>query len=202
LDWTEILKVIFASKNKGKIKEVQSILKDCCEVLSLVECGFNVETIEDGNNYEQNAVKKALDAIKFVDFPVLADDSGLEVEYLKNLPGIHTSRFAGLNATDEENIEKLLFKLKDVPKEKRKANFVCVAVVAFSIKDVRIFRGECSGHILAKRFGICGFGFDSVFRPENFKESMAEISEVLKNKVSHRAKAFLKLKNFFKKVYF
>lgn len=187
--------VVLASNNMHKAKEIKSILGEFFTIKTLSEVGLeNFEIVEDGKTFEENAAKKALAVCEKTGLPTIADDSGLCVDYLNGKPGIYTARFAGENASDDENINKLLSELDKAEFEERKAHFVCVIAFAKNnnIDDVEYFRGECDGYILNEKHGENGFGYDPVFYYPEFKCSLAEISEDKKNEVSHRSRALKK----------
>ena len=187
--------VVLASNNMHKAKEIKSILGEFFTIKTLSEVGLeNFEVVEDGKTFEENAAKKALAVCKKTGLPTIADDSGLCVDYLDGKPGIYTARFAGENASDDENINKLLSELDKAEFEERKAHFVCVIAFANNnnIDYVEYFRGECDGYILNEKHGENGFGYDPVFYYPEFKCSLAEISEDKKNEVSHRSRALKK----------
>lgn len=187
--------VVLASNNMHKAKEIKSILGEFFTIKTLSEVGLeNFEIVEDGKTFEENAAKKALAVCEKTGLPTIADDSGLCVDYLDGKPGIYTARFAGENASDDENIDKLLCELEKAEFEERKAHFVCVIAFAKNnnIDDVEYFRGECDGYILNERRGENGFGYDPVFYYPEFKCSLAEISEDKKNEISHRSRALKK----------
>ena len=187
--------VVLASNNMHKAKEIKSILGEFFTIKTLSEVGLeNFEVVEDGKTFEENAAKKALAVCEKTGLPTIADDSGLCVDYLDGKPGIYTARFAGENASDDENINKLLSELDKAEYEERKAHFVCVIAFAKNnnIDDVEYFRGECDGYILNEKHGENGFGYDPVFYYPEFKCSLAEISEDKKNEVSHRSRALKK----------
>jgi XTP/dITP diphosphohydrolase len=189
------MKLILATYNEGKVREVKKIMKEL-EILSLKEIGFDEEIVEDKETFLGNAMNKAAfvhDRLKdrFQDFFVLADDSGLEVKALGGKPGVFSSRYAGENATDEQNIEKLLFEMKDIPFENRDANYTCAMVLIYPDSSFITSIGRCNGKIAFQPKGKNGFGYDPVFLTEesNYKLTMAELSEDEKNKISHRRKA-------------
>ena len=191
---------VLASQNKYKAEEIKQILGSDFEIKTMDEVGLsNLEIIEDGNTFEENAAKKAVTVFKKINMPVIADDSGLCVDYLGGSPGAHTARFAGENASDSENIDKLLSELKNVPFEKRSAKFVCViAFIENSADNIKYFRGECSGFILDKKRGTSGFGYDPVFYYKEYEKTLAELGEEVKNTVSHRYKALKAFSDFLK----
>lgn len=182
-------KIIFATKNLGKLKEVAHILgeKDF-ELLSLNDFNNVGEMIEDGLTFEENAVKKAKFVYDKFKLPVVADDSGLVVEQLNGEPGVYSARYAGENASDEENNLKLLSRLSEFP-EPHKAKFVCSAVYYDGI-NLFSTSGEIFGQIIHHPRGKNGFGYDPLFLPDGYTQTTAELSLEEKNKISHRAKAF------------
>lgn len=188
------MKLILASKNRHKAEEMQAILGDKITLITQDEAGVgDLEVIEDGSTFEENAIKKAVSVMKATGLPCIADDSGLCVDALNGAPGIYTARFAGENATDDDNICKLLSELDGVPKEQRTARFVCVIAVSFPDRDPITFRGECEGFILTEKHGENGFGYDPVFYVEEFGKAMAELPAEIKNSISHRSRALAKL---------
>lgn len=186
--------MILASGNKHKLEEIGAILKEFnIDIKSLKDVGLEgIEIIEDGETFEENSMKKAIEVMREVNKVVIADDSGLEVDALDNKPGVYSARFAGENATDEDNNEKLLKLLQD--KENRKARFVSVISVAFP--DGRKFhvRGECEGVIGFEKKGESGFGYDPLFIVPEYDKTFAELGSEIKNKISHRANALIKLR--------
>lgn len=187
-----MLKIVLATSNPHKVEEINAITKDFGIEFVLPPGGF--DPIEDGKTFEENALIKANEASELTNMPTLADDSGLCVEALNGLPGIHSARYAG---TQAEKIEKLLNELKDVPLEKRGAKFVCAMVLLD--KDGSILfsdRGECFGQIGFEAKGKNGFGYDPIFIINGSNLTMAELSEDEKNRISHRAIALGKVVNF------
>ena len=186
-------KVIFASNNRNKVREVKHILNDLdIYLISLADMPEEIEIVEDGKTFEENALIKAKIVSDKFNIPAIADDSGLMVEQLNGEPGIYSARFAGENATDEENNNKLLNKLKELP-EPHKAKFVCAAVyydgqVSFTA------RGEFQGKIIHHARGSNGFGYDPLFLPDGYSITLAEMDAAQKNKISHRYNAFKELK--------
>jgi len=182
-----MLEIIFASKNPGKIREIKDILKDLkVKILTLNDFLYLPEVKEDGRTFRENALKKAEFFSNFTGKICLADDSGLEIEYLKGKPGIFSSRWGN---NDRERIQKILNLLKDVPEDQRKAKFVCVLVLFFPDGRRYIVEGECQGIITNCPRGNSGFGYDPIFLVPEYKKTFAEIGEEIKNKISHRAKA-------------
>lgn len=191
-------RVVLASNNAHKAKEIKEIIGEFFDIITLAEAGLNnFEIIEDGNTFEENAAIKARAVFKATGLPTIADDSGLCVDYLDGSPGVYTSRFAGENATDSENIDKLLHELSGAEKESRKARFVCVIAFMESTDEIKYFRGECDGYILKDRRGENGFGYDPIFYYPELNASLAELGESEKNRISHRFRA---LKKFYDSV--
>jgi XTP/dITP diphosphohydrolase len=185
-------KIIFATKNRGKIREVKEIFKDSdIELISLLELDNVPEIIEDGLTFEENAKIKAEIIYKTFGIPTMADDSGLAVEHLGWKPGVFSARYAGENATDEENNVKLLNELVNYP-EPNQAKFVCSAVY-FDGNKFLTADGEVNGSIIKEPRGYNGFGYDPLFLPDGFNLTSGELSLAEKNKISHRAIAFKKL---------
>ena len=191
-------KIVAASNNKGKIKEIREILEPLgFEVLSQKEAGADIEIEETGSSFDENAKLKALAVYDICKVCVIADDSGLSVDALNGAPGVYSHRFAGENATDDDRNKKLLMELEGVPEDKRGASFICS--VCFIEEDgcSHIFRGECRGNIGTEPKGENGFGYDPVFMYG--ERSFAEISPEEKNKISHRADALKKFLEYLSK---
>ncbi len=180
--------IVLATKNKNKVYEFENILKDYnIELKSLSDFGPLPEAIEDGSTFDDNAYKKALHYAKILGLPAIADDSGLVVEALNGEPGVFSARYAGDNATDEENCLKLLGKMKGV--KDRMASFHCVLSIAVPSGPALTYEGTCSGEIIETFRGTNGFGYDPLFYYPELGKTFAELSIEEKNKVSHRAKA-------------
>ncbi len=191
------MKLILASKNAHKAAEMQAILGGSVELVTQTEAGCgDLDVIEDGTTFEENAVKKAVTIMQATGRATIADDSGLAVDALQGRPGIFTARFAGEDATDDENIKKLLDELKNVPEAERTARFVCVIALAVPGEEPKTFRGEVEGRILFGKHGENGFGYDPVFYLPQLDLSMAEVSAEVKNSVSHRFNALKLLKEY------
>lgn len=183
-------KFIVATRNNGKLKEISEILKGLpFEIISMEEAGIDKEIEESGSTFEENAVIKAEEIFKITGEIVMADDSGLEVDFLDGAPGIYSARFAGEGAADSDRNNKLLNLLKDVPFEKRTARFVCA--VAVIMPDGRKFtvRGTCEGYIGFKPEGQNGFGYDPLFYLPDYDKTIAQLDSTEKNKISHRGRA-------------
>lgn len=184
---------ILASKNQHKAEEIKNILGADYEVITQTDAGAGeIDVIEDGTTFEENAIKKAEIILKAVGKPVIADDSGLCVDILDGSPGVYTARYAGENATDAENINKLLTALDGQPAEKRTAKFVCVIAFARPNEKTVTFRGECVGRIAFSPSGESGFGYDPIFYIDDRKCTLAELPAEVKNSISHRFNALKK----------
>jgi XTP/dITP diphosphohydrolase len=186
---------VIASNNKGKLREIESLLSGTGhQLITLAEAYGGLKLEESDRSFEENAMLKARAAAKASGRPAIADDSGLEVKALDNRPGVLSARFAGEGATDEMNIEKLLEEMRHVPDGKRQARFVCVAACVLPDGESFLVRGECEGVILHKPAGTKGFGYDPVFYLPEYEKTFAQLDTKTKNKISHRAKAFSMLK--------
>lgn len=185
-----MLKLVLASRNKGKLKELKSLLSGKgFEVVSLDAFEGLPEIQETGNSFRENALIKAKEAVRMTSKICLADDSGLEVDFLKGAPGVYSSRFAGRDKDDAANNLKLLNLLKGVPEEQRTARFRCVVAVAFPEGGVEMVEGVCEGRIGTQPKGRNGFGYDPLFIVAGKDCTMAELDPQVKNCISHRAKA-------------
>lgn len=186
-------KIIFATSNEGKSKEVKHLFeKTDFAIISLNDLGDKTEIIEDKNTFEGNAKKKAETIYDVYKIPVIADDSGLVVEQLDGKPGVHSARYAGENCTYDDNNKKLLDELKDYS-QPHKAKFHCTAVY-YDGREFIITEGKCEGEIIRIFRGTKGFGYDPIFLPVGYDKTLAELDISEKNKLSHRAEAFNKLK--------
>jgi non-canonical purine NTP pyrophosphatase, rdgB/HAM1 family len=189
--------LVLASKNKGKISEIETALADpLLQYRSLNEFQDLPEIIEDGSSFLENALKKARTVSQSLNLPVLADDSGLTVDCLEGAPGIYSARFAGPRASDPENNEKLLALLQGVPEEKRTARFVCVLV--FYEPSGRWFQTEgiWEGLIAPAPKGDQGFGYDPIFYLPELQKTVAQLPLETKSRISHRARALEKMRPF------
>ena len=188
-------RLVIASQNLNKVKEIKSILVDLnYEVLPAFQVIGTLEIEEDGSTFEENAKKKALLTAKAADCLALADDSGLEVAVLNNQPGVYSARYAGEQATDEDNNQKLLSALADIPEGSRQARFRCVIAIADPQGKVVTCEGICNGRITFEPRGDNGFGYDPLFLVEEYGKTFAELETGIKNKISHRAMALQKAK--------
>lgn len=185
--------LVIATTNKNKVKEFQEILKDFPVTLrSLSDFGPLPEAIEDGETFDDNAYKKALHTAKILGLPAIADDSGLVVEALNGAPGVYSARYAGDNATDKDNVDKLLEDMHGV--KNRNASFQCVLSIAVPSGPALTYEGNCKGVLLEKPKGESGFGYDPIFFFEELGKTFSECTAEEKNKVSHRGKALAELK--------
>ncbi len=182
--------VFIATKNKGKINEFAAFFeKKGVKVKSLLDLEKDVDVIEDGTIFEENAIKKAETIGKQINQVVISDDSGLEVDALGGKPGIYSARFAGIEKNDDANNEKLLKELVGIPEEERQARFVCVLAVFIPGEKTKTVRGTCEGLIATERSGDHGFGYDPIFYLPQHNKTMAELEKHEKNTISHRANA-------------
>lgn len=190
------MKILIATKNEGKVKEFQSMFEDLGhEILSLTDIEGSPDVEETGTTFEENAILKAETISQQMNIPVIADDSGLEIDALVGKPGVYSARYAGLQKSDEDNMSKVLAELQNVPDTQRSARFVCALAFAMPNKKTIVVNGECEGKILREKRGSKGFGYDPIFYVPHLNRSMAELAKEEKNKISHRAVALKKLKN-------
>lgn len=188
-------KIIFATGNAGKLKEIREIMADTdVEVLSMKEAGIAVDIVEDGKTFEENALIKAKAIAEHTDAIVLADDSGLEVDYLDKAPGVYSARFMGEDTSYDIKNQAIIDKLDGVPKEQRTARFVCAIAAALPDSKTLVTRQTMEGYIGYKAEGENGFGYDPIFMLEQYGCSSAAISREEKNAISHRGKALRAMK--------
>ena len=194
-----IRELVLATRNRHKGEELAALLGDLgVTIRTLDEFPDAPEVIEDGDTCEANAVKKARVIAEFTGLPAVADDTGLEVDALGGRPGVYAARYAGENATYEDNCRKLLRELADVPRERRTARFLTVAAIALPSEDIRVTRGTLDGMIAEEATGTLGFGYDPVFLIPELGKTLAQLSPDQKNTISHRAKAFTQAKDLLK----
>ncbi|AHF07971.1 XTP/dITP diphosphatase [Desulfitobacterium metallireducens] len=187
------MKILLATQNQGKVKELQEMLSDASiEVLSLRDIPDWEEVEETGSTFAENAAIKAHAAAERTGYIVLADDSGLEVDALGGAPGVFSARYAGEPKDDERNNDKLLERLQEIPDEERTGRFRCALVIATPEGQEFLTEGTVEGRILRVRRGQEGFGYDPLFFIPDFGRTMAELTMIQKNKVSHRAQAMQK----------
>ncbi len=190
-------KLIFATGNEGKMKEIREILSDLdYEIMSLKEAGIDLDIVEDGETFEENATIKAKAVMEAAGCVVLADDSGLEVDYLNKEPGIYSARYMGEKTSYRIKNQIIIDRLDGVPDEKRTARFVCVVAAAFPDGTVKTARGTIEGRIAYEPAGTNGFGYDPIFYLPDRKMTTAEISPEEKNAISHRGEALRKIKEY------
>ncbi|MBC8413964.1 XTP/dITP diphosphatase [bacterium] len=190
--------IVLATRNKKKIEEIKKIfgpMGTASKIYTLDDFPAMADVVEDGDTFEANAVKKAKQIANAIGMTALADDSGLEVDALNRAPGVYSARYAGEDADDRANNDKLLNALKDVPEEKRGAQFVCCIALA-SREEIRTFIGYVRGRIGTEPKGASGFGYDPLFYPEGSKKTFAEMSDKDKNAISHRANALKELQQY------
>lgn len=186
----EPFKIVLATRNQNKIKEITAIFQDVpIQFVTLDEFPGAPEVVEDGETLEDNARKKAYEIALFTKHIALADDSGLEVEFLDRMPGVISARFAGVGCSFADNNEKLLKLLKGVPTEHRKARFRCVMALAVPKGATQTVEGFLDGYITVRPQGEEGFGYDPVFIVPETGKTLAEMGPTLKNSISHRYKA-------------
>lgn len=193
-----MLEILIATNNLGKVKEIKDVL-DSPEIKILTMKDFpplpKIE--EDGKTYQENAFKKARKISEYTGKICLADDSGLEIDYLKGEPGIYSSRWGN---SDEERINKVLKLLENVPIDKRNAKFVCAVVLFFPNGKTYMVKEECKGSIIFSPKGEHGFGYDPIFLVPEYDKTFAELGDKIKNKISHRGKAMRKMIKIVKEI--
>lgn len=193
-------RIIIATTNEGKMEEISLILADMgIEILSLKEAGIDVDVVEDGSTFEENAMIKAKAIMELTGSVVMADDSGLEVDYMDKQPGIYSARFLGTDTPYTVKNNEIIKRLENAKGEERSARFVCAIATAFP--DGRIFttRGTIEGYIHDKEQGENGFGYDPIVYIPEYQATTAELSIEQKNLISHRRKALEKMKEEFRK---
>jgi len=191
-------KLVLATRNKHKITELQTFLRDLnLELLTLKDFPDHPPLVEDGATFQANALKKARAVFQHTKLPALADDSGLELFYLNGRPGVLSARYAGDNATDEQNNEKLSAEMRGVAPRRRRAQFRAVlALVGPGYEELA--EGLCLGKLAEAPRGTNGFGYDPIFIPDGFTKTYAELISEEKNRISHRAKAAEKMREVLK----
>ena len=188
-------RIIFATGNEGKMREIRRIMEDLdVEIFSLKEAGIQADIVEDGSSFEENAVIKAKTVCELTNEVVLADDSGLEIDYLNGEPGIYSARYMGEDTSYRIKNQNLSDRLAGVPQEKRTARFVCAVAAAYPDGTVKTARGTMEGIIGYEERGENGFGYDPIFFLPEYGCSSAELSMEEKNKISHRGKALEAIK--------
>lgn len=191
--------IVIATKNRGKAKEFKDFFASYgIHARSLLELDDDLPSVaETGSTFKENAALKAEQIAQQLSTPVLADDSGLEIDALGGKPGIFSARYAGEPTDDCANNSKVLSQLKGVPTNERTARFVCVLALAIPEQDTVFRTGFCEGKITTEPKGQHGFGYDPIFIPDGYSKTMAELTAEEKNRISHRSKAMKKLGQFF-----
>ncbi|MCJ7657125.1 MAG: XTP/dITP diphosphatase [Candidatus Atribacteria bacterium] len=188
-----MLEILIATNNLGKVKEIKDILDSPeIKILTLKDFPHLPKIEEDGKTYQENAFKKARKISEYTGKICLADDSGLEIDYLKGKPGIYSSRWG---KSDEERINKVLKLLENIPINKRNAKFVCAAILFFPDGKIYMVKEECKGSIEFKPKGEHGFGYDPIFLVTEYDKTFAELGDKIKNQISHRGKAMKRMMN-------
>lgn len=193
-------RIVFATGNAGKVKEIQMILADMgMEVVSMKEAGITIDIEEDGKTYEENAMIKARAVAAYTEDIVMADDSGLEIDYLNGEPGIYSARYLGEDTSYRVKNANLIERLTEVPDEQRTARFVCAIAAVLPDGTELTTRATIEGRIDYEEKGSNGFGYDPIFYVPQFGKTTAELTEEQKNQVSHRGKALELMKEELKK---
>lgn len=188
-------RIVFATGNAGKVKEIQMIMEDTgLEVVSMKEAGINVEIEENGSSYEENALIKARAVAKYTKDIVMADDSGLEIDYLGKEPGIHSARYMGEDTSYRIKNQSLIDRLEGVPDKERTARFVCAIAAVLPDGRELTTRAVIEGRIGYEEKGSNGFGYDPIFVVPEYGRTTAELTEEEKNRISHRGKALRLMK--------
>jgi XTP/dITP diphosphohydrolase len=191
------MKIVFASNNKNKIFEIQSMLPESIQIVSLESIGCLEEIPETSETIEGNAILKANYVTQNYGFDCFADDTGLEVEALNGEPGVYSARYAGEQRNADDNMNKLLDELAN--KTNRTAQFK--TIIALNLKGKQyLFTGIASGEIIKEKIGLGGFGYDPIFKPTNYDETFAQLSLEVKNEISHRGKATKSLLEFLQNI--
>jgi XTP/dITP diphosphohydrolase len=186
-----MIEILIATNNLGKVKEIKDILDSHkIKILTMKDFPPLPKIEEDGKTYQENAVKKARKISEYTGKICLADDSGLEIDYLKGKPGIYSSRWGN---SDEERINKVLKLIENVPIDKRNAKFVCVVVLVFPNGKIYMVKEECKGSITFNPKGEHGFGYDPIFLIPEYDKTFAELGDKIKNQISHRGKAMRRM---------
>lgn len=188
-------RIIFATGNAGKMREIREIMSDMdVEILSMKEAGISADINEDGTTFEENALIKAQAIAAYTDDIVLADDSGLEVDYLNKEPGVYSARYMGEDTSYDIKNQAILDRLAGVEKEARTARFVCAIAAVLPDKKTLVTKETIEGYIGDKPAGANGFGYDPIFYVDEYNCSTAELTEEQKNAISHRGKALRSMK--------
>lgn len=193
------MKILIASNNQHKVTEFKKILDELqnLELVTPHDLNINIVPNENGTTFEENSKIKCLEFYQVCKLPIISDDSGLEVDILNRMPGIHSARYAGLNASDKENREFLIEQLRGLESDIYTARFRCV-ITFYDGVILRHFEGSVEGSIIKEERGGNGFGYDAIFVPNEFNITFAEMSSEVKNNISHRAIALNKFSTFLK----
>jgi len=192
-------KIVFATGNKDKMREIREIMQDMnVEIISMKDAGITVDIVEDGKTFEENALIKARAVAAYTDAIVLADDSGLEIDYLNKEPGVYSARYLGEDTSYTIKNRALLERLEGVEKEKRTARFVCAIAAVLPDKTELVTRQTMEGYIGDGPEGENGFGYDPIFYLDEFGCSSAALSREQKNAISHRGKGLRAMKELLK----
>ena len=190
------MRILIATMNTGKLREYERLLAEVpgLELETMAALPEPIDVVEDRDTFRGNALKKAMEIATVAGMPCLADDSGLEVDALGGGPGVYSARYAGEGSTDSENNAKLLDELSGIADDERRARFQCaIVIVDQSGRELAMAEGACEGRIGSEPRGSHGFGYDPLFVPEGYAQTMAELGPETKNEISHRAKAAAKL---------
>ena len=188
-------RIIFATTNKDKVREVKMMLEGCdVELCTMKEAGVDVDIVEDGTTFEENAIIKAKTIMEMTGEIALADDSGLEVDYMDGAPGIYSARFLGEDTSYDVKNNYIIDKLKDAKGSERSARFVCAMAAAFPNGDIETCRGTIEGVIAYEQKGTNGFGYDPIVYVPEYEMTTGEMAPELKNSISHRGKALEQMK--------
>lgn len=187
--------IVLATGNQGKIKEFASFFEQYnIHALTLLDITSSIPTVEEtGSTFKENATLKSEQVARVVNKPTIADDSGLVIDALNGEPGVFSARYAGEGSSDEANMEKVLHEMKQIPAKERTARFVCVIAISIPGKPTVHYTGYCEGTITSAKVGANGFGYDPIFKPTGKTKTMAQLSAIEKNEISHRGQAFKQL---------
>jgi XTP/dITP diphosphohydrolase len=189
------LEIILSTRNQGKVREIMDFVGDLhLKISTLADIHYSISLEETGNNYQENAINKAQIVANTTGKITLADDSGLEVDALGGKPGVESARFGGEGLTDSQRNQILLEYLGDIPWDQRTARYVCLIAIVKPGQEPFICQGVCTGLITFNGQGDKGFGYDPIFYLPEYSKTMAELDLVLKNRISHRAKALAQAK--------
>lgn len=192
--------IIIATKNPGKAKEFRTFFDEFgIQALSLNDFDETIPDVEEtGETFKENAALKAEQIASSLKQPVISDDSGLEIEALDGRPGVYSARYAGIDKNDQANIDKVLSELKNTPEEERQARFVCMLAIAIPGQPTFFKPGFCNGRIAFEQKGTNGFGYDPIFIPEGYTQTLAQLPAEEKNRISHRKHAFVNIESWVK----